>query len=82
MSAPAGVSSHHLNGGDLVEQVGTAYFGCREPDGRFSLARLKGTVARVPQIRAIEVNQCSDATRITAVPSLTYCEDVCRPMNG
>ena len=50
-----GVSSHHLKGGDLVWQVGTGYFGCREPDGRFSLARLKDTIARVPQIRAIEV---------------------------
>src|SRR5580765_5262515 len=50
-----GVSSHHLNGGDLVWQVGTGYFGCREPDGRFSMARLKDMIARVPQIRAIEV---------------------------
>ena len=50
-----GVSSHHLKGGDLVWQVGTGYFGCREPDGRFSMARLKDTIARAPQIRAIEV---------------------------
>ena len=50
-----GVSSHHLKGGDLVWQVGTGYFGCREPDGRFSMARLKDTIARSPQIRAIEV---------------------------
>ena len=35
-----GVSSHHLMGGDLVWQVGTGYFGCREPDGRFSMPRL------------------------------------------
>ena len=50
-----GVSSHHLKGGDLVWQVGTAYFGCREPDGRFSMAKLKDRIARVPQIRAIEM---------------------------
>ena len=50
-----GVSPHHLQGGDLVWQVGTGYFGCREPDGRFSMARLKDTIARSPQIRAIEV---------------------------
>jgi glutamate synthase (ferredoxin) len=50
-----GVSSHHLKGGDLVWQVGTGYFGCREPDGRFSMAKLKERVARCPQIRAIEV---------------------------
>ena len=50
-----GVSSHHLKGGDLVWQIGTGYFGCREPDGRFSMARLKDTIARAPQIRAIEI---------------------------
>ena len=50
-----GVSSHHLHGGDLIWQVGTAYFGCREPDGRFSMPRLKDTIARAPQIRAIEI---------------------------
>jgi glutamate synthase domain-containing protein 2 len=50
-----GVSPYHLNGGDLVWQVGTGYFGCREADGRFSMARLKETVARYPQIRAIEI---------------------------
>jgi glutamate synthase domain-containing protein 2 len=50
-----GVSSHHLKGGELVWQVGTGYFGCREPDGRFSLPKLKATIARAPQIRAIEV---------------------------
>ncbi|HMJ84805.1 MAG TPA: FMN-binding glutamate synthase family protein, partial [Vicinamibacterales bacterium] len=50
-----GVSSHHLNGGDLVWQVGTGYFGCREPDGHFSMAKFKDTIARAPQIRAIEI---------------------------
>jgi len=50
-----GVSSHHLKGGDLVWQVGTGYFGCRDADGRFSLARLKDTIARSPQIRAVEI---------------------------
>jgi glutamate synthase (ferredoxin) len=50
-----GVSSYHLNGGDLVWQIGTGYFGCREHDGRFSMAKLKATLARAPQIRAIEV---------------------------
>jgi glutamate synthase domain-containing protein 2 len=31
-----GLSPYHLAGGDLVWQLGTAYFGAREPDGRFS----------------------------------------------
>lgn len=50
-----GVSPYHLNGGDLVWQVGTGYFGCREQDGTFSLPRLVDRVAEVPSIRAIEI---------------------------
>ncbi|MFK7933180.1 MAG: FMN-binding glutamate synthase family protein [Saprospiraceae bacterium] len=30
------ISSHHENGGDLIYQVGTGYFGCRSKDGNFS----------------------------------------------
>jgi hypothetical protein len=50
-----GVSPFHLNGGDLVWQVGTGYFGCREPDGRFSLERLVERVESTPSIRAVEI---------------------------
>ena len=39
------VSPYHRNGGDLVFQIGTAYFGCRDDEGRFSLPRLKELVA-------------------------------------
>ena len=49
-----GVSSHHLRGGDIVLQIGTGYFGCRDLDGRFSMERLKESIDRGP-IRAIEV---------------------------
>jgi len=50
-----GLSPHHLHGGDLIWQIGTGYFGCRELDGRFSMTRLKEQVARHPQVKAIEV---------------------------
>ena len=50
-----GVSPYHLKGGDLIWQIGTAYFGCREADGRFSMKRLTETVERYPHIRAIEI---------------------------
>src|SRR5262245_17995121 len=41
-----GLSAHHCHGGDLVFQFGTGYFGCREMDGRFSMARLKELMAQ------------------------------------
>ena len=50
-----GLSPYHLQGGDIVLQIGTGYFGVRELDGRFSLPRLKDLVAAHPQIRAIEI---------------------------
>jgi glutamate synthase domain-containing protein 2 len=32
-----GLSVHHRHGGELVFQIGTAYFGCRDARGRFDL---------------------------------------------
>ncbi|GAA1136633.1 FMN-binding glutamate synthase family protein [Nocardioides aquiterrae] len=48
------VSPYHRKGADLVFQIGTAYFGCRDEDGRFSLPRLKELVESAP-IRALEI---------------------------
>ena len=50
-----GVSPHHLHGGDLIWQLGTGYFGCREPDGSFSMPKLRDTVQQHAQIRALEI---------------------------
>lgn len=50
-----GISPYHLNGGDLVWQIGTGYFGCRNDDGTFSLPRLADKVAETPSVRAIEI---------------------------
>ncbi|MCX4390901.1 FMN-binding glutamate synthase family protein [Micromonospora peucetia] len=49
-----GLSPYHRKGGDLVFQLGTAYFGCRDEHGRFSLERLKELVADAP-VRALEI---------------------------
>src|SRR3712207_1507146 len=49
-----GLSVHHRHGGELVFQIGTAYFGCRDEEGRFDLQRLKDLVASAP-VRALEI---------------------------
>lgn len=49
-----GVSKHHQNGGDLIWQIGTGYFGCRTADGRFDEQKFVEVVQANP-IRAIEV---------------------------
>lgn len=49
-----GVSPHHQHGGELIWQIGTGYFGCRDDRGKFDIARFKEIVAAHP-IRAIEI---------------------------
>src|SRR5215211_2257386 len=53
-SGEGGISPHHRHGGELVFQIGTAYFGCRDAEGRFDLQRLKALVDSAP-VRALEV---------------------------
>jgi glutamate synthase domain-containing protein 2 len=48
------LAPHHRQGGDLVFQIGTAYFGCRDAAGEFALERLVDLVASAP-VRAIEI---------------------------
>jgi glutamate synthase domain-containing protein 2 len=49
-----GISPHHRHGGELIMQIGTGYFGCRDEHGRFSLDRLLETLDGAP-VRALEV---------------------------
>ncbi len=49
-----GLSRHHQHGGDLVWQIGTGYFGCRDAQGRFDIGRFRETVLANP-VRAVEI---------------------------
>ena len=49
-----GVSPYHQQGGDLIWQIGTGYFGCRNDAGQFDIERFKEVVAANP-VRAIEI---------------------------
>ena len=48
------LSPYHRHGGDLIFQIGTAYFGCRDEHGRFDLDQLMEIVESAP-VRAIEI---------------------------
>ncbi|MDH3295613.1 MAG: FMN-binding glutamate synthase family protein [Acidimicrobiia bacterium] len=50
-----GVSRHHQHGGDLIFQLGTGYFGARNPDGTFCLDKAAALVASTPAVKAIEI---------------------------
>lgn len=49
------VSEHHLKeGGDLIWQIGTAYFGCRDQSGNFSPSTFE-KVAKLEVVKMIEI---------------------------
>ncbi len=49
-----GVALYHLMGGDLSWQIGTGYFGCRTPDGKFSRELFQKNAQR-EEVKMIEV---------------------------
>lgn len=49
-----GISDHHLKGGDLIWQIGTGYFGCRDEHGRFSAIGFRKNALR-PEVKMIEL---------------------------
>ena len=49
-----GISEHHLRGGDLIWQIGTGYFGCRDGNGRFNPIAFKSNASR-PEVKMIEL---------------------------
>lgn len=49
-----GISPYHLQGGDIVFQVGTGYFGCRDDLGNFNPQEFKDE-SRRPEVKMIEL---------------------------
>ncbi|MCL8007399.1 FMN-binding glutamate synthase family protein [Gelidibacter japonicus] len=50
-----GISDYHLeHGGDLIWQIGTGYFGCRNDDGSFNDVTFRENATR-PQVKMIEI---------------------------
>ena len=65
-----GISPHHLHGGELVFQIGTGYFGCRDRTGRFDVEQLVDLCAHHP-VRAVEIKLSQGANLVSA--------ECCRP---
>ncbi len=49
-----GISEYHLRGGDLVWQIGTGYFGCRDEQGNFNDEAYAHNALR-PEVKMIEL---------------------------
>jgi glutamate synthase domain-containing protein 2 len=49
------ISAHHrVHGGDLIWEIGSGYFGCRNDDGSFNAEKF-AAAARDPQVKMIEL---------------------------
>lgn len=49
-----GIAPAHRHGADLIWQIGTGYFGCRDKEGGFSLERFHKTLSSA-NVKAIEI---------------------------
>ncbi len=50
-----GLTPYHLkHGGDIIWQIGTGYFSCRDKEGKFSISHFKEK-AQLPNVKMIEI---------------------------
>ncbi len=49
-----GISEFHLKGGDIIWQIGTGYFGCRNEEGNFD-EELFAKKSALPQVKMVEL---------------------------
>jgi glutamate synthase domain-containing protein 2 len=55
------ISVHHrVHGGDLIWEIGSGYFGCRNDDGTFNAERFAAN-ARDPQVKMVEIKMSQGA---------------------
>lgn len=75
-----GVSPYHQeNGGDLIWEVGSGYFGCRKPDGSFD-PELFARVASSDQIKMVElkISQGAKPGHGGVLPAAKVSEEISR----
>jgi glutamate synthase domain-containing protein 2 len=51
---------HRENGGDIIWEIGSGYFGCRNPDGTFCRDKF-AEGARLPQVKMVELKMSQGA---------------------
>lgn len=77
-----GISEYHLKGGDLIWQIGTGYFGCRNNEGEFSpdLFQEKATLPNVKMIE-IKVSQGAKPGHGGLLPAEKNSEEIAKIRN-
>ncbi|WPC67775.1 FMN-binding glutamate synthase family protein [Rhodoferax ferrireducens] len=77
-SGEGSISSHHrVHGGDLIWEIGSGYFGCRNDDGTFNADKFSNQ-ARDPQIKMIELklSQGAQAGCASVLPAIKVTPEI------
>jgi glutamate synthase domain-containing protein 2 len=74
-----GLSPYHLQGGDVIFQIGTAYFGCRDSEGNFSESEFKLEATR-DEVKMIEIklSQGAKPSHGGILPAAKLTEEIAR----
>ncbi|MDG1443479.1 MAG: FMN-binding glutamate synthase family protein [Pseudomonadales bacterium] len=74
-----GFSPYHEQGGDVVWQIGTGYFGCRTPEGNFDPQAFKARAAN-DQVKMIEIkiSQGAKPAHGGVLPAAKVTEEIAR----
>lgn len=74
-----GLSPYHLQGGDVIFQIGTAYFGCRDKQGNFEPEEFKKEACR-NEVKMIEIklSQGAKPSHGGILPAAKLTEEIAR----
>lgn len=74
-----GLSPYHLQGGDVTFQIGTAYFGCRDEQGRFDESEFTKEATR-EEVKMIEIklSQGAKPSHGGILPAAKLTEEIAR----
>ncbi|MCL9684531.1 FMN-binding glutamate synthase family protein [Legionella maioricensis] len=74
-----GLSPYHLQGGDIIFQIGTAYFGCRDQDGNFDDNEFRIEASR-EEVKMIEIklSQGAKPSHGGILPAAKLTEEIAR----
>lgn len=74
-----GLSPYHLQGGDIIFQIGTAYFGCRNAEGQFDEEEFTKEATR-EQVKMIEIklSQGAKPSHGGILPASKLTEEIAR----
>ena len=73
-----GFSPHHKQGGDIVWQIGTGYFGCRTAEGNFDPQAFKNALTDEVKMIEIKISQGAKPSHGGVLPAAKVTEEIAK----